>query len=321
MPVRSPIPDVEIPSVSLGEFLFGGGVGEHAQTAAFVDGTTGVSVSFGELHAQVLRFAAALAQRGIGRGDVVALHAPNSPSWPAVFHGILRVNAVVTTVNVLYTAHELAAQLADSRARLLVTTAALLDRAVAAAKEVGLDDAAVVVLDAADGHPSLADLLGCTGDPPVCVVGPDDPAVLPYSSGTSGRPKGVILTHRNLVANLAQLRAVTLVEPGTRALAVLPFFHIFGMTCLVNHGIDRRVTVVTLPRFDLDQFLRVIAEYGCSGWASSRRSRSPWPNIRPSAPTTCRAWSWCSPAPHRWTPRSALRWRAGWAAGWCRASG
>jgi acyl-CoA synthetase (AMP-forming)/AMP-acid ligase II len=261
MPVRSPYPDVEIPAVSLGEFLFGGGVGEHAQTAAFVDGTTGVSVSFGELHAQVLGIAAALAQRGIGRGDVVALYAPNSPSWAAVFHGILRANAVVTSVNVLYTAHELAAQLADSGARLLVTTAALLDRAVAAAKEVGLDDAAVVVLDAADGHPSLADLLGCTGDPPACVVGADDLAVLPYSSGTSGRPKGVILTHRNLVANLQQLRAVTLVEPGARVLAVLPFFHIFGMTCLVNHGIDRRVSVVTLPRFDLDQFLRVIAEY------------------------------------------------------------
>lgn len=116
MPVRSPCPDVEIPAVLLGEFLFGGGVGEHAQTAAFVDGTTGVSVSFGELHTQVLRIAAALAQRGIGRGDVVALHAPNSPSWPAVFHGILRANAGVTSVNVLYTGHELAT-LSGSRTR------------------------------------------------------------------------------------------------------------------------------------------------------------------------------------------------------------
>jgi acyl-CoA synthetase (AMP-forming)/AMP-acid ligase II len=261
MPVRSPRPDVQIPAVSVWGYLFGDGVGEHAETAALVDGPTGASVSFGELHAQVLRIAAALAQRGIGRGDVVALHAPNSPSWAAVFHGILRANAVVTTVNVLYTGPELAAQLADSGARLLVTTAGLLDRAAAAAKEAGLDDDAVVVLDAADGHPSLGDLLACTTDPPVPATDPGDTAVLPYSSGTSGRPKGVILTHRNLVANLQQLRSVLQVDPGTRTLAVLPFFHIFGMTSLLNHGIERRATVVTMPRFDLAEFLRMIEEY------------------------------------------------------------
>ena len=130
----------------------------------------------------------------------------------------------------LYTAAELAAQLADSRARMIVTVAPLRDRAVAAAKEVGLDDDAVV-LDGAHGHPSLDDLLACTAAPPATTAGPGDTAVLPYSSGTAGRPKGVILTHRNLVANLQQLRQVFLIAPGTRSLAVLPFFHIYGMTC------------------------------------------------------------------------------------------
>jgi acyl-CoA synthetase (AMP-forming)/AMP-acid ligase II len=85
--------------------------------------------------------------------------------------------------------------------------------------------------------------------------------VLPYSSGTSGRPKGVILTHRNLVANLAQLVPGGQLDPGDRALTVLPFFHIYGMTVLMNQVIHRRATAVTLPRFELAQFLGAIAEH------------------------------------------------------------
>jgi acyl-CoA synthetase (AMP-forming)/AMP-acid ligase II len=260
MPVRSPHPDVEIPAVALPEFLFGAGAGADADTPAFVDGLTGASLTFGELHDQVCRVAAALEQRGIGRGDVVALHAPNSPAWPVVFHGVLRANAVVTSVNVLNTATEIASQLRSSGARLIVTAAALRDCATSAAKQAGLDDDAVVVLDG-DDHPSLRDLLACTAPPPAPAVDPDDTAVLPYSSGTAGRPKGVILTHRNLVANLAQLVPGGQVEPGDRALTVLPFFHIYGMTVLMNQVIHRRATAVTLPRFDLVPFLGAIAEH------------------------------------------------------------
>jgi acyl-CoA synthetase (AMP-forming)/AMP-acid ligase II len=93
------------------------------------------------------------------------------------------------------------------------------------------------------------------------VVGPEDTAVLPYSSGTSGRPKGVILTHRNLVANLEQMRPHWRPEPGTRLVVVLPLFHIYGMTCMMNQGIHRRLTVVLLPRFDVVEFLATVARY------------------------------------------------------------
>ena len=199
MPVRSPYPDVDIPDVSLPEFLFGGDLGEHADRLAFVDGTTGGSLTFGALRDQVVGVAAALAERGIGRGDVVALHAPNSPAWAVVFHGVLRANAAVTTVNTLYTSAELAAQLANSRARMVVTVGALLNRAVAAVKEAGLGDDAIVVLDGADGYASLADLLDGAGRPPAPAVGPADVAVIPYSSGTAGRPKGVLYSHRSTV--------------------------------------------------------------------------------------------------------------------------
>ena len=262
MPVRSPHPDVEIPAVALPEFLFGAGPGTDAATPVFIDGTTGAVLTFGALHDQVLRVAAALAERGIGRGDVVAIHAPNSPSWPVVFHGVLRANATVTSVNVLNTAGEIATQLRSSGARMIITAAALQDRASAAAMQAGLDDDAVVVLDGdGGGHQSLSDLLACTAEPPAPALDPGDTAVLPYSSGTTGRPKGVILTHRNLVANLAQLVPLGQVNPDDRVLAVLPFFHIYGMTVLMSQVIHRRATAVTLPRFDLDRFLGAIAEH------------------------------------------------------------
>ena len=225
MPVRSPHPDVEIPSVSLWEFLFADGFGEHAGSRAFVDGATGASLTFGELHEQVLRVAAALAERGVERGDVVAVFARNSLWWPVVFHGVLRANAVITTVNVLNTADDLAAQLTDAGARMLVTTAELQDRAAAAAAAVALADDAVVVLDGAPDHPSGRDLLAGAADPPALAVGAGARPVLPYSSGTSGRPKGVMLTHRNLVANVVQIGPRDRASAPTtapRGAAVLP---------------------------------------------------------------------------------------------------
>ncbi|HEY3261901.1 MAG TPA: AMP-binding protein, partial [Pseudonocardiaceae bacterium] len=88
-----------------------------------------------------------------------------------------------------------------------------------------------------------------------------DLAVLPYSSGTTGLAKGVMLTHRNLVANIQQAQAVLPITPDTRILAVLPFFHIYGMTIMMNWGLAKRATVVTMPKFDLADFLRVITEH------------------------------------------------------------
>jgi acyl-CoA synthetase (AMP-forming)/AMP-acid ligase II len=260
MPVRSPYPDVEIPEVSIFDFLFTN-FGERASAPALIDGSSGASITFAELEGMVVKIAAALAERGIGAGDVVALFAPNSPYYAAVFHGILRANAIVTSANSLYTPGELAHQLSDSGAKLLFTVSPFLDRATAAAGQVGLSSDAVIVLDAAEGHTGLRDLLASTAEPPVQTVRGADTAVLPYSSGTTGRAKGVILTHRNLVANLQQISAMGSVTADTRILAVLPFFHIYGMTVMMNQGLHHRATVVTVPRFDLPEFLRIISEY------------------------------------------------------------
>jgi acyl-CoA synthetase (AMP-forming)/AMP-acid ligase II len=263
-PIASPFPDVDIPSVSLTELLFGDadGLAAVSERTALVDGLTGRTVRYGDLAAMVSRFAAALAERGIAKGDVVAILSPNSPHYAVVFHGILAAGAVATTINSLYTADEIAHQLRDSRSVLLVTVSPFLDRATAAAAAGGVEVRSIVVMDGADGHESLADLLATGAPAPRVRIDPAvDLAVLPYSSGTTGLAKGVMLTHRNLVANILQAQVLLPITADTRILAVLPFFHIYGMTIMMNWGLAKRSTVVTMPRFDLADFLRVIAEH------------------------------------------------------------
>ena len=265
MSMRSQYPDVEIPDVSLTEFLFADGFGDRADAPAFLDGTTGKSLSYTQFHDYVEKIAAALAERGVSDGDVVALFAPNLPEWAALFHGILRANGIVTSANSMYTAHELAHQLSDSGATMLITVSPFLDRALPGAKEAGIEADRVLTIDATDGHESLADLLATTAEPPAANRTATDTAVLPYSSGTTGLAKGVILTHRNLVANLCQLTSMFhSVNSETKIMAFLPFFHIYGMTVMMNQGLHSRATVITMPKFDLEQFLTIVAEHRVS---------------------------------------------------------
>ncbi|NUT96019.1 MAG: 4-coumarate--CoA ligase family protein, partial [Saccharothrix sp.] len=259
MVFRSPFPDVEVPDVSLHELLFGD-LGERADRVALVDGTSGASLTYRQLAGAVDRLAAALAERGIGKGDVVGILSPNTPYYAVVFHGILRAGATATTINALYTADEVAHQLSDAGAKMLFTVSVLLPNAAPGAEKAGVSD--VVVLDQAEGYPSLTELLGSTGPVPEVSVDPaEDIAVLPYSSGTTGKAKGVMLTHRNLVANIVQCGPLLKVDGETRILAVLPFFHIYGMQVLMNNGLYVGATVVTMPKFDLPEFLRVIQDH------------------------------------------------------------
>ena len=262
---RSPFPDVEIPDVSVFDYLFGSLGSSHAATVdrrpAIIDGTTGATLGYRELVAQIEALAGALAARGIGVGDVVALHSPNRPEFAVAFHGILRSGATATTVNALSTAAEMAEQLADSRAVAILTVGALLPVAEEARDLAGASGIPVVTLDEVPGATTLAALVIEANPAPIVAFDPRTHlAVLPYSSGTTGRSKGVMLTHRNLVANVAQASPVVGVAEDDRVLAVLPFFHIYGMTVLLNIALAARSTLVTMPRFDLTQFLRLIQD-------------------------------------------------------------
>jgi acyl-CoA synthetase (AMP-forming)/AMP-acid ligase II len=262
MSFTSPYPDVDIPSTSLYEYLFGTLDEEHADRTALVDATSGAETSYSDIVARIDAFAGARAERGVAVGDVVGLLAPNSTAFAIAFHGILRAGATATTINVLFTAKDIVKQLTDSKATMLITVGSLLPQAKEAAMSVGMSDDRVVVLDGADGHPSAADLLGAGASPPEVSFDPATHlAVLPYSSGTTGNPKGVMLTHRNLVANIAQIRAAQDVEADDAVIAFLPFFHIYGMTVLLNAVLRARARLVMMPSFDLEQFLANTAQH------------------------------------------------------------
>jgi acyl-CoA synthetase (AMP-forming)/AMP-acid ligase II len=249
---RSPLPDVEIPDLPLTSYVLGGN--QDQDKPALIDGVSGQVLTYGDLDRAIRSLAGGLVARGFGKGDVLAVMAPNVPEYAVVFHGAAMAGGVVTTINPTYTETELRTQLQDSGARILVTIPPL----VAAAARAGA--AEIYVLGEAEGARPLADLFG----PPLAEhvpVGPDDVVALPYSSGTTGLCKGVMLTHRNMVANVEQILACLQIEPGERFVAVLPFFHIYGMQVLMNCSLRAGATVVTLPRFDLEQFLRVHQEY------------------------------------------------------------
>ncbi|GAA1465550.1 AMP-binding protein [Microbacterium thalassium] len=261
----SPFPDVDIPNVSIYDYLFGGLTSEDLATVAMIDPATGAETTYGALKGQVDAFAGALAARGVVLGTTVAVLCPNIPAFATVFHGALRAGATVTTVNSLSTAGEIEKQLRDAGATWFVTVSPLLPQAVAAATAVGIPHNRLIVLDGAPGHPNLRELLTEGSAPPEVSFDPATHlAVMPYSSGTTGIPKGVMLTHRNLVANVQQCRDVIDLTADDRVLAVLPFFHIYGMTVLLNLALQRRASMVTMPKFDLVEFLRLIQTHSCT---------------------------------------------------------
>ncbi|MBV9358050.1 MAG: 4-coumarate--CoA ligase family protein, partial [Chloroflexi bacterium] len=227
---------------------------------ALVDASSGRTLSYGQLAADVRRVAAGLAARGFGKGDVLGLYSPNLPEYAVVFHAVAILGGITTTVNPLYTADELARQLNDCHARLLVTVPSFLERALAAAGQVPtVRD--VIVIGEADRGTAYADLLSVTGEPPAVDI---DPAVdliaLPYSSGTTGLPKGVMLTHQNLVANVLQTLASGVSVEQDVGIAVLPFYHIYGMVVVMGVNLAVGATVVTMPRFELEPFLRTLQD-------------------------------------------------------------
>ena len=258
MSFASPYPQVQIPTTSLYDYLFGDLDPGDADRVALVDAKSGKQTSYREMLAGIDAFAGALAARGIGVGDVVGLLAPNSSAFAIAFHGILRAGAAATTINALFTAKDIAKQLTASKAKLLLTVKAMLPQSQEATAAAGLTDDDVIVLDGAG--------LGASDFPPPDVT--FDPAThiaaLPYSSGTTADPKGVMLTHRNLAANVAQIRPVQGMTHDDRILAVLPFFHIYGMTVLLNAALHARARLVIMPSFDLEEFLGNVAEHECT---------------------------------------------------------
>ncbi|WP_329533161.1 AMP-binding protein [Streptomyces sp. NBC_01450] len=259
-----------------------------------------------------------MSAEGIGKGDVAALHMPNTILFPVVLYATTRVGGTATTLSPLGRPAEIAKQLTDSNARVMVSVSALVETARAAVELVRRQtgrDIEILVCDKADGHRPVLGLLG-DGDVPECAIDPAvDVAVLPYSSGTTGVPKGVMLTHRNLCTNLQQMNGVHRVEEGDRVIAILPFFHIFGLTALVNNALRCGATVYVHSCFDIDAFLtglerdRITHAYV----APPDRSCWHWPSTSRSTAWTYRTCGASSARRRHSTPGCSRRWPTGWA--------
>ncbi|MFE0643235.1 AMP-binding protein [Streptomyces sp. NPDC058877] len=258
-----PVPAVSLP---IHEAVLGRAA-ERGDAPALIDGAGGLALSYGQVDAFHRSIAAGLAGAGVRKGDVLALHSPNTVLFPVAFYAATRAGASVTTVHPLATPEEFAKQLRDSSARWIVTVSPLLAAARAAAELAGgIEEVFVCDRTEEEGIRSLQDFLADTGPVPEGDIDPDrDVAALPYSSGTTGVPKGVMLTHTSIATNLAQLDPVMPMRPGDRILAVLPFFHIYGLTALMNAPLRQGATVVVLPRFELDAFLGAIQEHRING--------------------------------------------------------
>ena len=256
---RGPYPDVAIPEVSITDFIF-------ASTAAFkdktalIDGPTGRSLTFAEFADAVHRTAASLAARGFRKGDVFAIFSTNCVEYAIAFHAVAILGGINTTLNPLYTAEEAAFQLRDAGAKFLVAAVQCLEKAKAAAEEANLEE--LFVFGEAEGATPFASLLESDGEVPyVEINAKEDLVALPYSSGTTGLPKGVMLTHYNLVANMCQMDGLDYFHRDDILLCVLPLFHIYGLVVVLNMGLHLGTTIVIMPRFDLEQFLELIQKY------------------------------------------------------------
>jgi long-chain acyl-CoA synthetase len=243
----------------------------NPEREAIVCGPT--RLTYAALNAAACRVAGALRAMGIGPGDHVALSCPNTPHFPIVYFGILKVGAAVVPLNVLLKGREIAYHLRDSDAKAYLCFEGTAELPMARMGHEGFTDVdacthfVVMPADPAapspiEGVPTLGALMA--QHPTSCdttLRAPDDTAVILYTSGTTGQPKGAELTHANMLLNAWAVRDMQLPTLGPEyatLLAVLPLFHSFGQTCIMNAGLVQGNRVVLLPRFEPAAALEVM---------------------------------------------------------------
>jgi long-chain acyl-CoA synthetase len=208
------------------------------------------------------RFAAGLRRFGYGRGEVVAVQVPNLPQFAVAYFGTLKAGLTFLPLNPLLKAPEISYHLTDSSARLLVAFSGMIDEAVKSAADLDVPLFAVSLpgLPAPDGVAAFEELLAPVppGGGDIEPTGSDDTAVLVYTSGTTGRPKGAELTHFQLFMNCTVSGELFGYHSGDVSLAVLPFFHIFGLSSVLNLAVRFGATLAVVPRFEAKAVLDAI---------------------------------------------------------------
>jgi acyl-CoA synthetase (AMP-forming)/AMP-acid ligase II len=262
MIVRSPLPPLDVPDGDFSSFALRR-ARDLPNKVALIDLETGAQTTYGELTHMVDACAGGLVAHGLRPGDLVAICAFNTSAYALVAHAVWRAGGTLVTVNPLFTVGEMQHQLADTGARYLVAATDVLERAQTAARQVGIE--ATFALGRHDGAPAFETLADARQSPPTLSVSPhEDRALILYSSGTTGLPKGVMLTHHNLKAAALQLLSGDLARQDDVLVAVSPFFHVVGLHGILNLGLVAGATTVIVQRFDLRRFLEAVQTYRIS---------------------------------------------------------
>ncbi|KAK7755255.1 hypothetical protein SLS62_002760 [Diatrype stigma] len=284
MVIKSLLPDLQLPEVDLWTYLFEGKNKSFPDDKEiYTDPDTGRSYTWAQVKSTSIAFGQGLQSAwGFAKGDVLGFFTPNTIDYAPVFFGAHWAGGAASTANPAYTAKELAFQMKDSRAKGIATQLPFLEVALEAARAAGIPEERVILVgdgrDPSGRFKHFTEIRGSgsgsgTGTARPAGVDPKrDAAFIVYSSGTTGLPKGVPLTHYNIVANLEQLVYMDtfnglsstggLDGKGDKQLAILPFFHVYGLTCIVLQGIRMGIQVIVLPKFDLEKACKVIQDFG-----------------------------------------------------------
>lgn len=262
MIIKGPYPDVDIPETALTPFVLRRAK-ELADKAALIDGPSGRQLTYSQLADSIAIVAHNLRERGFKKGDVFGILSPNCPEYAIAFHATATLGGIVTPINPLYTRNEIAHQLKDCSSRFLATIPMFMDKASLAANDAAVEE--IFVFGEVEGATPFSSLLVDNGRAEqVEIDASEDLVALPYSSGTTGLPKGVMLTHRNLVANIRQMEGLCYFFESDTLICILPLFHIYGLVVVLNMGLYTGATIVTMPRFELESFLKAVQDYNVS---------------------------------------------------------
>eukprot|EP01119_Soliformovum_irregulare_P024794 TRINITY_DN8982_c3_g1_i1.p1 TRINITY_DN8982_c3_g1~~TRINITY_DN8982_c3_g1_i1.p1 ORF type:complete len:533 (-),score=165.10 TRINITY_DN8982_c3_g1_i1:36-1634(-) len=267
--IKSSYADIPLPEISLRDYMLGELRSHPPDNVALVDANTGESLTYGQTIQAIERLGLHFAHAGVTKGSVVAIFVPNHIYFAIVFHAISNIGATSTTCNPLYTPGEVANQLRDSGASFIVTTQDGFEKSQQAAHEVdqkhGKKINHIWTLEPHSGAVSVRELLEQIPKmkelPNIKIDPKNDIVTIPYSSGTTGLPKGVVLTHFNIVSNILQMKRVDPHGASDCTIAVLPLFHVYGLTVIMNALLAAGSKIVVMSKFDLVQFLELIVKY------------------------------------------------------------
>jgi long-chain acyl-CoA synthetase len=252
----------------------------------------GRPVTFAQLNAAVDRAAAGLAGLGLEPGDRVAFLVGNVPEFVLSLYGTWRAAAVGVPLNVMLTSDEVAGILADAGAKAVVVEMGYLPTVLGARDRLP-ELAHVLVVTGPPVPPgtrSFEEALAGVGDPPTGERADDDLALIQYTSGTTANPKGAMLTHGNLMANIEQMKAVpTTMTQDDVVLGVLPLFHIYGLNAILGSALEAGATTVLVERFDPQETLQLVERYGVTVLPGAPPMFSAWLALPDAAPTAFRS--------------------------------